>query len=178
MSADRFSASDTLKLLGVVRAQLEGAPISNPFDGETEVSYSGRAIAESLRESIESLGITGLLLGGPRAAPVGTVSFLGTSFIPDFTLTYMGQRLIACEVKFLRPGAVQSAVATAIGQSAIYSAAGFQAACVFFVDWEGALTETDHEHADRQLSIGAGSVPLVLRRRGSDGYLESGARSS
>lgn len=175
MSAESFSVDDTRKLLGVVRSQLESAPIANPIEGETEVSFSGRAISESLRERIDGLGISGLILGGPRAAPVGTLSFLGASFIPDFTLTHKGQRLVACEVKFLRPGSVQSAVATAIGQSAIYSSAGFQAACVFFVDWEGALTESDHEHADRQLALGTGAVPLVLRRRGSDGFLESGA---
>ncbi len=92
---------------------------------------------------------------------------LGTSFWPDVEITQDGVRLIAIEVKLIRPGdRASGALAQTIGQAVIYS---FAYPKVFaFVAHYGAYDarcdEYDQELQDRLLPL---NVEMIMRRPGS-----------
>jgi len=162
-----FGESESEKLFAYLASHLATTHLPCPEGGEGEVAYSSRVIAASLQGALSELGITGLTIGGSGAGPVRRVNFLGSVFIPDFTISYHNSQLIACEVKLARGPNPQGPIATAIGQAAVYKASGFPFAIALIVDFT-AVSNYPEKEPSLPGSQRSG-IRVILRRAGPDG---------
>jgi hypothetical protein len=149
----------------VVRS-LKRDSLAIPFANEGETSYTSRCVQALVSTELDAIQFPGLFRRGDGAASVDTVEFMGMHFYPDVAVTLYSQRLVAVEVKLLRRGNRQNAIATALGQAMIYKSAGYEHAVVLLIDTVGDL------HG-RSLHGTAGIPPVVVRSLGMEGMAPS-----
>ncbi len=164
MPAEKFSADDLRALDDLLTEMLSNGPLPWPFKGESEVPYSARVLRPLISERLESLTIRGLALSGAGGTPTNPVGFAGRFFYPDFTVTYLRQKLHAIEVKFIRNEFNQGAIATAVGQAAIYHAGGFPSALALLVDLTRPSTFGDQGGSPPAVDSIFPGVKLLLKR--------------
>jgi hypothetical protein len=111
------------------------------------------------RETLDDLGIEGVVLAGDGVAPVAPVPYLGIRFYPDMTLHHYGEPVLAIEVKYLKQGQPQGSLATALGQASVYRQR-FPQVAVFLVDMSARI---DAVSTTRELMDS--SVWIVTRSR-------------
>jgi hypothetical protein len=111
---------------------------------------------------IRDLQVPGLHVGGDGAGPVAVAPFLGCHLEPDITILSFSRRLLAIEVKILRPSSFSSDVTKAVGQASLYRTFGFHKSAILLVDRERVVRTSEIQLARRRLdSIG---IALIVRQ--------------
>lgn len=100
---------------------LQNAEVPAPRDSESEPHFTRRVLAPIVRAELAQLPRLPLQLRGDGGDEQAIPSFvLDAVFFPDLAVSIASQHVWAAEVKFLRDGGRQNALATAIGQTLIY----------------------------------------------------------
>jgi hypothetical protein len=159
--ADSLSEARSRRLFDLVLSWLQVGSLATPTATEGETAYTGRCIQPLIAENLASIGFRGLYLSGDGVASVGTVYFMGMHYYPDAAIALFSQRLIAIEVKLLRRGNRQGAVATAIGQAQIYRVGGYEHSAVLLIDTVGDMFGQD---AVQRKLVGEKYLPPVIVR--------------
>jgi hypothetical protein len=143
-------------------SRLREAPLASPAPTDSERQFTAQRLHPVVQRLFRELDIRGLGTAGDGGPPVAPTYLLGLQFYPDITIAHYDRRLLAIEVKILRIGQRQNALATAVGQAAIYKGL-YERTCVLVVDMVGELPD-DEVVSARTLLSGA-ALGLVVRRR-------------
>lgn len=157
-------------LAAYVAEGLSVATVALPSSASPDMEYS--FTSHWVRPTVESLvrgwEDKGLLVAGDGGAPVAPLPLLGLLFTPDVTIRFHEQRLIAIEVKLLRPSATQTPLKTGIGQAAIYREAGFPVSLLVALD-AGGLGRGDLRADVAGIGVLVRQVPLEVPPSREDG---------
>jgi hypothetical protein len=147
------------RLQELVVERLSQGDFESPQVRENEPQFTARVLAPALKGIVGQVAVPGLHVSGDGAAPIRTVSFLGSFFRPDLGISRYGEWLFALEVKYLKRGQRQGSIATAIGQSLVYRGCGFPRVVIFVVDFCSGAVVLD----EASLAL-AESLHLIVRR--------------
>jgi hypothetical protein len=150
--SEPFGPRRSAKLADLVERAFLERPISAPLQDEREPTFTARALAPVIVELVKSRDLRDVSCLGDGLGPVPRVYFLGVEQRPDIALIRYEERLIAIEVKYLRPRGKSFAACVGLGQSLLYQRAGFAISMAIFVDLGGSLTVEDVARAQRLFS--------------------------
>lgn len=105
-----------------------------PLPGEAEPSYTRDVIMPTVADWLATLGRPQLFLRGDGVAPPRSVSLLDMFWYPDIEIVAFERRHLVGEVKFLRDVDASGSVSKAVGQAALYRAAGVDFGHVLLID--------------------------------------------
>lgn len=153
-----LSGEQIAKLADLVKAELRARDPSLPAEVASgrEVSLTAHWVRPAVHAVVDALGDQGLIVAGDGGATVAPLPFLGLLFTPDITIHYRTQRLIAIEVKLVRPGSGQSSLTRGIGQAKIYQECGFPVSLLLALNAGGLPAE--------EVATEVGDVQILIRQ--------------
>ena len=160
------------RLIEVVLAELREMPIPVPDRQDGETNYTKRLLIPHLDSVLTDLAFPGLIRRGSEAGKLRSAHFLGYPFYPDIMVDWRSMPVLAIEVKLLREGSRQNAIATALGQSQIYRKR-YHRTAMMLIDSKPSSTSEDRGEAVEWMASSLGTS-LVIRQRAStgDSFLE------
>lgn len=161
----RLTEEQEHRAIDIVQSALRRAEVGAPWRGEMEPQYTARCVRGLVAQAVSRMRLSGMTAageGGPRVAPVYA---LGGRFYPDVTVAFRRNLLYAIEVKFLREGSRNNALAVALGQAMLYRLR-FVRSTIFLVDVEGRCEHSDVAALREEFSAMAGPEVVVRHRSG------------
>lgn len=123
MAADELTEEHAAAIQRLVRNAVLSRPLPPRQENEREPRYVARVLRPLIEHGLAQYShLTCHGEGGRRAHEVQY--YHGLTFVPDLSITYRQQRVLAVEAKFYGY-APQDAIAEALGQAAIYVAGGY-----------------------------------------------------
>lgn len=146
---EAFGLRRASTLANLLENRFLNTAIPAPLDHEREPGYTARCLAPVVVDLIRSRGLSEVSCLGDGLGPVPKVYFLGVEQKPDIALVKYEERLVAMEVKYLRPSGRSSQACVGLGQSLLYQRAGFAISMGIFIDLSGSLSLDDVIRAKR-----------------------------
>jgi len=162
MTRQSLSQADAARVVALFDHDLAEAPLEKPHVGESEPSYTARALIPLVTAVHRRLSIEGMTIAGDGTTRPVPTYLLGHRFYPDIAISHFGQRLAAYEVKFLRSRSRSNTIATAFGQSALYHLDRYPHVRAVLLD-RLRVGRDDLEHARKLTTDGQGSMALIYR---------------
>lgn len=122
----RLTREHAIKITERLVSAIEATPLRPPRPGEGEERYVAAELEPRVRACVTDF--RGLTLRGEGLQQPYPVTYLGYLLYPDLAVAYYDQLLVAVEAKFVEFSDTKGDLATAVGQCAIYSSAGYKSA--------------------------------------------------
>ena len=121
-------------LIKIVQDELAQTEFPVPSASQSERKFTGAYVLPRLREIVSKTRENRIVVHGDGAHPALRMNVAGMQFCPDAEFKINGERLLAFEVKLIRPGDPSGSFAKAIGQAVSYRSLGYDAAFVLAFD--------------------------------------------
>lgn len=157
-----LSDGEISRFADLVVKELSSRALSLPLEATTEreISFTAHWVRPAVHAVADALGERGLIVAGDGGATVAPLPFLGLLFTPDVTIHYRTQRLVAIEVKLIRPGSGQSSLTRGIGQAKIYQECGFPVSVLLALNAGGMSL--------RDQVVGVSDLRILIRNVSAD----------
>jgi hypothetical protein len=153
------------KLLGYLNDSLMKLSILNYMQDLSENEFTSTHLLPKIQDTVKKLNKQGLYVRGNGGPVVQPVLWQGVYFVPDITIDFISSKTIAFVVKIIRDLDTTGAFAKSIGQTLIYSLAGYKYSFTLIFDLREVADKNALIEYSSHFSLNPNSQLLIYKRR-------------